>query len=256
MSGGRSRTKRNTAAVSIDSRVGSVHLRTPLRKLGLTTRLVKLDSADVSFLGTSGPVGIELKRVEDLAKSITSGRLTGKGQRPGQVQRMVKAYSVNYLIMEGLYRPGKDQMVETFDWKTKSWRPTRNRLTYTQLHGAVTSIEEEAAFRLRRSMSDWETAVIIANLYKWHQKVHHSTLRGYNHARDGASVMEETTQVELVAQTLPGIDWVIAHRVAAAIDTVDDLVSSAILGGLEEIRGIGKVKSREIARSLITRYVR
>lgn len=236
--------------ITIDKRVGSSHLRSPLKRLGLKTKLGHLEFGDVAFEGTRGLVGIELKRLMDLSSSLTTGRLAGH-QAPG----MMRAYPHRYIVIEGLMRPARDGLLETYSWERKRWRETKSRVTYSQLHRFVMTLEGEAGFKLRRTTSGWETAVVIADIYRWHQKTSHKSLHTYDESRENARIRGAVTQAEMVAASLPGIKWVRAHAMATRFPTVEDL-TDATVEDLQSVPGVGKKLASQSWRALHTVYRR
>jgi hypothetical protein len=94
--------------ILIDAAVGSNEFEDPLRKLGLPVQVTHLDSGDFAFLGrgeggTPLLVGIEFKKIGELAQSLNTERLQGH-----QLLEMVNHYDRRYLIIEGDYHCGSN----------------------------------------------------------------------------------------------------------------------------------------------------
>ena len=84
--------------------------------------LSRLEAGDVSITG-NGPtgllsIGVEVKSVDDLLQSEGNGRLRD------QLESMLKAYDVNWLLTHGQYRAGPFNRLESRTCTTRS-TPTR-----------------------------------------------------------------------------------------------------------------------------------
>src|SRR5262245_5878451 len=97
--------------IRVDSRSGSGELSPYFEPYGLVVEKTHLDYGDFDFEG-SGPKGkcgvvFERKRIEDLVDSMQTGRLSGH-QLPG----ICENYDYGYLIIEGIWRPGREGFLE------------------------------------------------------------------------------------------------------------------------------------------------
>ncbi len=89
--------------ILIDAAVGSNEFEEPLRKLGLPVACTHLESGDFAFMGRGEKgaplyIGIEFKKIGELAQSLNTERLAGH-----QLLEMVQHYDRRYLIIEGDY---------------------------------------------------------------------------------------------------------------------------------------------------------
>jgi ERCC4-type nuclease len=114
------------------------------------------------------------------------------------------------LIVEGLWRPGRNGMVEV---REKCWYsvPIQTR----RLNGFLTTLESKAGVIVRRTVFPEETVSMIVDLYRWWQEpwVDHKshdvvyTIKPLN--SDGHRMVSlsprEITLVERVALQLPGL---------------------------------------------------
>lgn len=157
--------------IRVDSRVGSKHLASPLRKHGRKVKLCKLRSADCWFWGNLATgrqrVGIELKKFDDLIQSFLSRRFQTK-----QLPRMLKRYAVVVLIVQGDYREAADGMVEKGVWWNGgySWLRARSPLTYLEVEGFLWSFVMCGRVIVVKTRTDKETVRFINMVYGWCQK--------------------------------------------------------------------------------------
>lgn len=151
--------------ILVDDRVGSREVFPYLKPYGIQAELTRLDYGDFAFEGNGAKgrclVGIERKRVGDLIESIRSKRLSGH-----QLGGLVQAYDYAYLVVEGMFRPGKKGDLE--EWRGSGWRS--HGVLYREVNSYLCTVEILAGVVVRRSISPVETAVILADLYRWWQK--------------------------------------------------------------------------------------
>ena len=155
----------------LDSRVGSKDLLDPMRRFGIPVELTTLDYGDATWLGKGPdgplPVGVELKTIGDLLSSLVSGRLTGH-QIPGMVQQ----YHQVWLVVEGMVKPDRETG-ELQQFRGSGWRPIelgRRRFTYHDFSAFLATLETKAGVHVRQTEGRWETACLLASLYRWWQK--------------------------------------------------------------------------------------
>lgn len=225
--------------VKIDDRVGSRELLPELRKLHCPTEKVRLPFADAAFEGEGekGPVkvGVERKTVGDLIQSMTSGRLSSH-QLPGLVQE----YDYRWIVVEGLWRPGRDGVIEV--WRKGGWRQADTRLGWFEVDRYLTTLEVRGGCWVRRTGSLWETAVLVNSLYKWwgkDWKEHRGHLQLEKGLMPDRVLYTKPSYPRLVASVLPGIGWEKSKAVAKRFRTVRAMVEA---GPAEwrQVPGIGK----------------
>lgn len=164
--------------ILLDSRVGSKDL---LHWLGDCATLTKLEFGDACWIGQGVDdetqegcpvqVGVERKNVNDLIQSIDSGRLAGH-----QLTGLLQTYSVNYLIIEGQFRPsdsGSLEMYQRGKWTTAT-RPGGTAWHYGEVSNFINSMSVLANFHIRQTNSPRETAHLIRWLSNWWNKPWHS----------------------------------------------------------------------------------
>ena len=159
--------------VYLDSRVGSRELAPLLtRNHGIRTSLCTLDSGDIAFMTddnflgkqTASCVGIERKTLSDLVGSLLKNRISK------QVTGMLDDYDLCWILVEGIWRPGADDVIEIP--RGGSWQPSRVSLTYSQLNGWLTRYDVMGGGKIRRwrTSSLTESAAWIASTFRWCRK--------------------------------------------------------------------------------------
>jgi ERCC4-type nuclease len=109
---------------------------------------------------------------------------------------------------------------------------------------------EAAGFRYRRTWSREETALVIADLYRFWSKSwnEHKTFHTFDNSRAFVG-MRRPNQCEVTAASLPGVGWDRAQAVAKKFGTVEKL-AGATEGDIASVPGIGKVTARKVWRAL------
>lgn len=225
--------------VEVDDRVGSRELLPELKKLHTPAVKVRLPFADAAFEGEGEKgvvkIGVERKTIYDLIQSMTTGRLSSH-QLPGLVQ----TYDFRYIVVEGLWRPGRDGVVEV--WKGGGWRAAPTRLGWFEVDRYLTTLEVRGGCWVRRTGSLWETAVMVGSLYRWwgkEWKEHRGHLQLEKGLMPDRVLFSKPSYPRLVASVLPGIGWEKSLAVAKRFKTVRAMVEA---GPKEwrEVPGIGK----------------
>lgn len=191
--------------------------------------LVRLDYGDFMFQG-NGPdgcveIGIERKVIGDLLGSITTGRLSGH-QLPG----LLKSYYRTYLIVEGMWRPGDNGIIEIFKGK---WVPIRHgrRYKYTDILSYITTLEILTGVTVRFTRSKLETVLAIQSLHAWwgkHWSEHKSHMMMDKEIlpQSPFATLIKPSLVKRIAVELPGVGPERAAHVAENFDTVSDMVEA------------------------------
>lgn len=255
--------------IEIDEREGAssskAHLDIPtfLRARGVPHVVKRLPYGDAAFVGQGPegrpvPVGIEIKAIGDLIQCMTDDRFVGH-QLPG----LRNTYEQTYLVIEGLYRPGADGVLEVphgsrqggsgdaigfrpssfFSRRAKGsatkpgsqskWSPYQlgqRRFMYRDIDNFLTSMEIMGGVRLRRVANRSETAFLIADLYGWWSKEwedHHAHLGFDESSRPDAIFLRKPSLVCEFASRFPGIGWKRAHEVEKAFQTIEMMVMAS-----------------------------
>src|SRR5262245_35665045 len=127
-----------------------------------------LEFGDLCFAG-NGPqdtpvmIGLERKRIGDLFNSIRSKRLAGK-----QILGMLETYPhAAYLIVEGIWQPGKNGEVECRSGA--QWSPLMagsSPISYLEVDHFLATMEE-CGIRVYRCPTMTETAAYVTSRFKW-----------------------------------------------------------------------------------------
>jgi ERCC4-type nuclease len=149
----------------VDDRVGSRDLAAPLKTLGLSVELVRLQYGDVAFegRGVGGVpvlVGIELKQLSDLCSSLRTGRLAGH-QNPG----LSDTYDHRWLIVEGRY--GRDRWGAITRMARGRRSPLHGQMTLSEVEGRLLTLELATALHVRHTEARWQTLRFVQCLYRW-----------------------------------------------------------------------------------------
>jgi len=235
----------------LDSRIGSGDLDLPLQRLGLQVEIIpQLDFADAAFFG-HGPegehsrmIGVEIKKLRDL---LNVERLSGH-QLPG----LLRQYDHVWLIVEGLWRPGPDGVLEIPRGGT--WFPLelgRRRYMYREVSNYLTTLQVKCGVKVCRTATRDETARVIADLYgwwndkAWAQHRSHLTL---HRAADAAFLVPPPLRRRL-ANELPGIGHDRSDAVAKFFGTTLEMIN-ADRKTWEQIKGIGNTLASRIVEAI------
>ncbi len=153
--------------ILLDERVGSRECLDGLRRLGADAEIAGRLDADFQFTGNGEHgdilIGIEKKTISEFLTSIRTRRLAG-----AQVGPMQLTYDIRYLVIEGIWRRGRDNgIVEVLNGK---WEAARGAFRYAEVQGFIASIEEFAGLRVWRTADEHETAAAVVDRYTWWQK--------------------------------------------------------------------------------------
>jgi len=155
--------------ILLDDRTGSKELLPHFKPFDVEAEVCRLGFADAAFCGNCEEgqieIGIERKVLGDLVSSIRTERLSGH-----QLDGLLEYYAVNYLIVEGIYRPGKCGELEQA--RNGGWQVVyvgRTPMLYKEVDNFLTTMEA-VGMRIRRTAGITETATVIVDLYKWWQK--------------------------------------------------------------------------------------
>lgn len=220
--------------ISLDNRAGSAPLFPYLRGIGLPCQLTRLAYGDISFIGV-GPggipitVGVEVKSINDVLQSITTGRFSGH-QLPG----LKKSYDIVWLLIEGLWRPNQKTGVLQYRRKRGEWADLTvgtRRFMFRDLATWLFTTEIKGGISIAR-VSDWGEAILwISTLYSWwtskEWEGHRSHLALNETGRDrffDNALLIKPTLLRMVAAELPGIGWSKSEAIANKFENVEQLV--------------------------------
>lgn len=124
---------------------------------------------DVIFYGYGASssqtmVGVEVKRGDDMADSIT------RGGRLAQQLKVAREFGVGpmYVVVQGIFRPSKgDGLLE--ELRGRTWTVTSPQIEYSRWDNFQTTLSSRGII-IKRSQDMYETARIVVDLYHWHQR--------------------------------------------------------------------------------------
>lgn len=262
--------------ISVDDRIGSIELIPLLQQMApaliressgiripqiSSTRLL---SGDICFDGVGVNssrtcIGIERKRLRDMISSIRSGRYSG-----AQLPAMLGYYDHSYLIIEGYARCGVDGELETLITHADplggslggKWVPLtigNQTFRYFELDHFITSMELYTPVKVRRTHTDYQTAVEALSIFTHHQKppeAHHA--HQALHKPQTMATIGKAGLVRKVAACLEGIGWERSANVAVKFQTVYDMVMAD--ASEWKMSGIGKVLAQRAFDQLRGKY--
>jgi len=237
--------------ILVDDRIGSRELMPYLpRQMAVLNRLT---FGDAMWLG-NGPedlpvhVGVEIKAIGDLLKSIVDGRFAGH-QLPG----LLRDYHVIYLIIEGKFRPEPETGLLQVPWHG-TWTAAdfgAKRWMHRDLNGFLTTMEQRYGLKIRRTFDRRETARVVQDLHHWWTDKNYEDHRSgcaFDYSGEPAALMP-TSLLRRIAAQLNGIGWKRAQAVEQHFTSVVDMV----LAPVEEWRrvdGVGKKIAAKIVEEI------
>lgn len=204
---------------------------------------IPLVSGDFAFWSGDGSlsIGVERKRTTDLVRSLVVG-----GRLVQQIRDARGVYQVQYLVTEGMWRPGQGGLLEV--WGKGEWVCYHPPIPYARLDNALNSLQVLEGVHIKRTSNAKETAAVLINLYHWWQKPldSHTTTKVFHNP---AMLVGKVSLVRRVASELPGVGWEISGEVEKHFGSVDALVyaSEKEWAG---VRLIGKKKAKAIVEAL------
>jgi ERCC4-type nuclease len=234
----------------VDRRVGSIDLYPLLIQRDLPAEVTTLAYGDCCFVG-SGPSGVELigverKRISDLAHSLTGERFQGH-QLPG----LLEAYRWRWLVVEGSYRTGATGFIELP--RTGGWVPLVPTLRGDGLARWLLTLALRGGVQVVRTRDPNETADFLHALYGWWQK---SWVDHGGHFAVGVqadpSLFIRSRLVRRWAKELPGIGVEKSALVDRTFATCEEMVQ-APEALWQTIPGIGPTLAGRIVKLIRTR---
>jgi ERCC4-type nuclease len=250
----------------IDNRAGSKQFNEKLRRMGIQTSLedLKIKSSDgvgaaADFAwggnGPEGPVmvGVERKQLRELTDKASIKRWAGQ-----QLLMLLDNYHYIVLVVEGVYRPRGDRVIEELGWDPragkKTWQvfqPGRRLPLYSEVHNLLNSLSYKCNVEWQRSYNEDETAEIVACDYSWWQKewdAHTSFKQIYAPVKGPVALLRPCLTWRMVAQ-IDGIDYELGNRLRKMFRTPREMVMAS-----EDdwcmIKGISRETAKRIRREL------
>ncbi len=238
----------------VDDRAGSKDLYPLLRQRGVRdVELGRMEYGDVSLVG-NGPegapvlVGVEYKRLGDMISCIEDGRFSGH-QLPG----MLESFDRLYLVVEGIWREGRDGMLEVP--RGAGWKPLvhgrSSRSMASSLRSFLFTMSEKIGIRVMLTGTPSQTVDWLYHLNRWWTGKEWEEHRAYLSFDNSSalSLVSRPSLVRRVAKELPGVGW---ERSGAVAKHFDSVVSMAMAEAAEweNIDGIGKTTARRVVAAL------
>lgn len=193
--------------IQVDDREGSRDLVDYIKN-GTMVQVTRLKFGDAALIGSGPgerpvPVGVEIKSVGDLIRSIHDGRLVGH-QLPG----LKNCYENVWLVVEGFLRCGADGELIT-PWNATIDTP-RGPIKYNEISRFLITLSVRAQVHVYFTENRAGTAQFIMDLHGWWTgkawEEHHAHLRLYQ-PPPKSPFLRKPKPVEIVAASLPDIGW-------------------------------------------------
>lgn len=221
---------------------------------GLGTRIPITEGDAVFYTHDNKPVWVERKKIKQLAMcAMQVGNLNSQIRRARDAAEVGVEYAALYLVIEGLWRPGEDGLVELPDgrggWqKLMVFGPT-SFIEYSRVDGYLNTLETVEGVTVKRVGSEKESATVLIDLWHWWQKPiesHTSTKKwGGEKKQLGLGDAGKPSLVRRWAAELPGVGWELAKRVEDKFGCVHGMVLAEERDWIT-IQGIGKETAKRI----------
>lgn len=237
--------------ILIDSRVGSKDLMKyfPKHMVELTT----LQFADAAFIGRDRdknlvPVGIEVKKFDDLLQCMVDGRFAGH-QLPG----LRRDYDHVWLILEGAFKANTRSGVIEKPVGRGTWNEVYRAgraFMFRDLISWLTTMTTIGGVHLHRTYNRMETAQVIYGLYQWWDKEFpsHNALHVFN-TSGAPSLYGKPSLVRRISKELDGIGWGRSADVANHFKSVMEMVMATEKEWMQ-IDGIGPKTAKKAVEAL------
>lgn len=253
--------------IFIDKREGSSFLYRDFEFPGVRKSLLEITYGDVMFYGV-GPLtkesteshpkhsiiicGIELKSLQDLVSSLSTGRIQGiNGQLPG----MIDSYDVSVLLVHGRWRQARNGGIDVERKFGGGW--SKERPAWTKIRsGDPTTYHQIESFLFECQLSgvivknvdnEYGVAAYIYTLYNLLQKPWsgHRQFMCFDNTslRNNKRRLSLIPEVDdnpcfirraLVASVLPSIGFDRALSIATHFDSIESMIKTSV----DELRGI------------------
>jgi ERCC4-type nuclease len=241
--------------IFIDHRIGSKELAPALTRHRTPNDICTLQFGDACWMG-NGPdgemtawVGVERKRLRDLINSMESGRLTTH-QLPG----MLTHYHYTYVLVEGIWRPGRGGLIEIpigrGQWKALELG--RQRYTSSTVDNFLNSLSCMWNVTVVCTPSLDRTALWLSNVYRWWTTKkwnQHRSCRGKATNPLPVAGVGKAPLVARVAMELPGVGMERAMAISRHFPDVSALCA-ATTDELMQVEGVGKTTAQGIVKAI------
>ena len=158
--------ERFDGAIRVDDRAGSNELIEPLERLGIRSRLERLDAGDIEVIGIDGTVvGVEYKKWPDVLACVRSGRFAE------QLRGMKRAYHVTWLLIEGRLRVRDGNLEYTTAYEPEydlaKWREADAGVTFQEVKSWIMTMVQCGGALVDYTSCQAESALWLRQLYYW-----------------------------------------------------------------------------------------
>lgn len=189
-----------TNPIQIDSRTGSKEFKKYFPN-GLA-ELTRLQYGDFAFWGNGpeGPVhvGIERKTVHEI---LNDKARFASNQLPG----MLNTYNICYLVVEGVYKEGKDGALQTY--ARGGWKDCYGRRLYREFINTLNTYMLKAGMHVWGTRNKEDTAAWITSTYHWWSDKAYDAHRSHIGLGDNRVTFERVGPVRRHANLVDGIGW-------------------------------------------------
>lgn len=228
------------------------------RRINVPVEVTEMLAGDFAFEG-NGPngrllIGIERKSIGDMLSSMRSGRYAGF-----QMPNMGLDFDVCYLLIEGIWRPNSQGMLEVpakikgkrvwapyrHSLAAKQWNRADNRpYLYSELDKHLCTVELKKNVAIVRAGGKLEMIWQVINRYQWWQK-------GWDE-HDSADPIKTQAEVSFTrisdcrkfANIVPGIGWKRSADVARVFGSIDACCRASVAQWCE-VPGIGQSTAKK-----------
>ena len=201
----------------VDGAVGSNELIEPLQALGLPAEKAKLAYGDICFVGrgeggTALLVGIELKRIGELATSLRTKRFQGH-----QLLGLTRDYDRRYLLVEGDYHQDAEGRGVVYDNRRGRTGPLHSVSNVVAFEQELINIQTRGGCWIRHTTTRRDTLRFIQACYRyWTEKSldeHRSHLAMYAPDLDRGLLTPPSDFRKALTVMLPGIGFAVSKAV-------------------------------------------
>lgn len=240
----------------VDNQAGSKDLYPYIRQLTSDAILTRIDPpfGDIVWAG-NGPddkpcmVAVEYKKFSELLDSQISGRFVGH-----QLGGLILHYDRRYLLVEGRIRVDRNTGLVQ-EQRGDRWRDVQRKgagLTFRELEGWYTTIEEMTQTRIVHSFDQYESARWLFVKHSWWVNKgwdEHTALHQFHVPQPEVAALVKPNLVRRCAKELTGVRWERSAAVAATFQSVREMANANEQTWLG-IDGIGKVLASRIVAEI------
>lgn len=201
--------------IFVDRAVGSKELEGPLRERGLPVEAIHLPFGDIAFMGRGergAPlyIGIELKKVGELATSLHTKRFQGH-----QLLGLVKDFDRRYLLIEGDFHHDDQGRATVF--RGKGPKPLMGVSSAVTFEQEILNIQTRGGVWVRHTTTRRDTLRFITAAYRyWTDKdldEHKSHMAVYAPDLDGGLLTPPSDFRKALQVLLPGIGFAASKQI-------------------------------------------